>query len=820
MAGIPGDGKFSGTGKFNFWWVALLCVLAHPLLAQNPAPAPLAENRQGTDTVAEGQAENHPATGIPVNADRSQSLMKDYSDTAALELPKRIIIGSKPVNPAVGIDKQFLRKLPGAMNDPVRGLGTTPGVTVQNDLNIRPYVRGGDADQTRVVLDGIPLLQPYHVGGAFSIFNMSTLESAELYRDDFPVEYPGALSGVLRLKTNGRMATQPHATANISMVRGDLYAEAPLLNQSLTVFGAAQSFLFRRTLHGLLDLSGAASGDSSFKADMNGYRDHINMPDFQDWNWGASFTPGDRFHAEYLGGSSGDDYLVVVPRQSNILSHLNPNFGDPSSAPSTPLLAAPPAPPRHTDKLSVDSISSVNIGNQTHFVKMEWQPDERRFIENDFAYQAQDWSVGFKPSASGPSIWSLQQSMRTFNYRTESEFIASDDNRFKAGLSYDYTWHSYNMQMPYVLYDLIVNGNMDMLEPLGNFYDQGFTIPKDDSARSNLDYLGDYPARIRFVHQGVLESHTTGIFFSHTWKSGAGTLTYGMRGEYQSGSGEFFPAPRAEYLVKPDTANAYRFLAGLYSQGDLPFYERDQNPSLRSEKSAQLGLQWTHRFTPGYRLTWDGYYKRYYDLVSPTLVSALDGSPLPASVEDLAQENYSQLAFEYANTGTGTSLGSELALYYSPNPSWTGWASADLSLSNRQDAPGKSVYAYRYHRPMVFNWVNTFAMKGGYEIGLGYRWALGQPYTTYSGIGDGRGSFDPIEVGARNEGQLAPYSRLDLRLTRQAHWWRRDYKAYIEVWNAMNSPNYFERDATTGELKAAQLNWPFPLFFVGVSGEI
>jgi hypothetical protein len=97
---------------------------------------------------------------------------------------------------------------------------------------------------------------------------------------------------------------------------------------------------------------------------------------------------------------------------------------------------------------------------------------------------------------------------------------------------------------------------------------------------------------------------------------------------------------------------------------------------------------------------------------------------------------------------------------------------------------------------------------------------MGQSYTTYSGVMDGKGSLEPIEVGARNSGRLAPYSRLDLRLARNSEWMGARMKAYVEVWNSMNSPNYFARDSRSGELKSAQLNWPFPLFFLGLSAEL
>ena len=127
---------------------------------------------------------------------------------------------------------------------------------------------------------------------------------------------------------------------------------------------------------------------------------------------------------------------------------------------------------------------------------------------------------------------------------------------------------------------------------------------------------------------------------------------------------------------------------------------------------------------------------------------------------------------------------------------------------------------YRYHRPFILNWVNYFQIPGNFDIAFTYRFALGQSYTPYSGTLDGSGSFAPIIVGARNSGRLAPYNRLDLRLTKNSQLWKRELKSYIEVWNSMNDPNYFARDNVTGELKSAQLNWPFPLLFLGISYQI
>jgi hypothetical protein len=819
---------------------------AAPPAAENPPMArvaPLAVSDSSRDSVREA-----------ARSAARRALAVGKPDTAALELPTRRVAAHRRSDGPTGVKSEFIRKMPSAMNDPVRAVAFTPGVTVQNDVNVRPYVRGGDAEQTRVVLDGMPLLQPYHVGGVFSMFNLNTLDGVELYRDDFPVEDPGALSGVLRLKTKTRLPEKPHVNANLSLVRGDGYAEVPLIPGALSIYGAAQLFLFNRALHGILDVSSAVSQDSAFQADMQGYRDHINMPDFLDYHWGAAWAPAPGLRMDYMTTLSTDAYAVVVPRQSNVLSRINPKFGDPTQAVSSPTVTTPSAYKRkpQSKKLSVDSISAVAIGNQMHFLNVAWDANDGHLIENGFGFQTQDWDVEFKQGAGTASNLALSQSARYANYRFSDTWTASDSHRFKFGASYDYKLQRYHMNLPYVLYDVIVNGNVDMLEPLGYFSDNGFDIAKDDSARTNFDYLGEYPSRISFVHQGALEEHFAGAFFSHRWKAGNGALTYGLRADYQSTSRELFPSPRLDYHWDVDERNALSFTSGLYAQNNLPFYERDRNQGLLSEKSGQLGLQWTHRFSKGYRASIDGYYKRYYDLVTASLApdytidlkgfllplpgssltreqiaelgalldTVQDFSSLPESVRNAAYETYGGLVFQYANTGTGNSYGTELSFFYEPTKVWNGWISADFSVSDRSDGEGRPYYPYRYHRPVVVNWVNWFDIPGGFDMGFTFRWAMGQPYTPYTGNMDGLGSVSPLEVGARNSGRLSPYSRLDIRLTRNARFWNRDFKAYMEVWNSMNSPNYFARDNSTGQLKSASLNWPFPLFFLGVSGDL
>ena len=59
------------------------------------------------------------------------------------------------------------------------------------------HVRGGASDQTAYLLDGIPILSPYHAAGIFSAWNVDALARLELHSTAPPPAMPDALSGIV-----------------------------------------------------------------------------------------------------------------------------------------------------------------------------------------------------------------------------------------------------------------------------------------------------------------------------------------------------------------------------------------------------------------------------------------------------------------------------------------------------------------------------------------------------------------------------------------------------------------------------------------------
>jgi hypothetical protein len=111
-------------------------------------------------------------------------------------------------------------------------------------------------------------------------------------------------------------------------------------------------------------------------------------------------------------------------------------------------------------------------------------------------------------------------------------------------------------------------------------------------------------------------------------------------------------------------------------------------------------------------------------------------------------------------------------------------------------------------------------MPSNYELSLRGRWAAGLPYSDYRfpGMEGGAPMGDTVfYLSPRNKARYAPYSRWDLRLTKDFRMGRHPMQFYTEVWNMFNAPNFVMRDERTGIWKFFDANYPIPVLFLGMN---
>ena len=86
-----------------------------------------------------------------------------------------------------------LRRIPSVAEvDPVRAVEVLPGVVSTSDFSAGFHVRGGSQDQNLILLDGVPIFSPFHLGGLFSV----------LQSGGFPTSHGGRVSSVLEVESD------------------------------------------------------------------------------------------------------------------------------------------------------------------------------------------------------------------------------------------------------------------------------------------------------------------------------------------------------------------------------------------------------------------------------------------------------------------------------------------------------------------------------------------------------------------------------------------------------------------------------------------
>ena len=85
--------------------------------------------------------------------------------------------------------------------DVLRAVTLMPGMVVRSDFTAGYNVRGGESDQNLILLDGIPVYNPFHLGGLFGTFIDETIQDVNLQTGGFASPYGGRLSSLLDVTT-------------------------------------------------------------------------------------------------------------------------------------------------------------------------------------------------------------------------------------------------------------------------------------------------------------------------------------------------------------------------------------------------------------------------------------------------------------------------------------------------------------------------------------------------------------------------------------------------------------------------------------------
>lgn len=137
-----------------------------------------------------------PEVTTPVRAEPAEQPLAEIIVTSSL----RRLDYARPGN-RMYFDRDLATRVPAAAEEAVRLPNRLPGLA-SGGISARSYIRGGEANETLFLLDGLRLYEPFHLKDfqrVATTINSNALFGMDFYAGAFPARYGDRMSGVMEM---------------------------------------------------------------------------------------------------------------------------------------------------------------------------------------------------------------------------------------------------------------------------------------------------------------------------------------------------------------------------------------------------------------------------------------------------------------------------------------------------------------------------------------------------------------------------------------------------------------------------------------------
>ena len=157
------------------------------------------------------------------------SLSEDVVELTQIEVTADQIQRKSNIQPSkINLSPRMMKAAPAlAEPDLFRTIQALPGVLTTSEFSTGLVIRGGNTDQNLILLDGVTVYNPSHLGGIFSNFIVDGVKEAELIKGAYNAEYGGRLSAVLNIISREGNQKKFEGKANLSLLSAQATIEGP-----------------------------------------------------------------------------------------------------------------------------------------------------------------------------------------------------------------------------------------------------------------------------------------------------------------------------------------------------------------------------------------------------------------------------------------------------------------------------------------------------------------------------------------------------------------------------------------------------------------
>lgn len=223
-----------------------------------------------------------------------------------------------------------IKRIPsfGGEPDIAQYLQVLPGVIFTGDQGGQLYIRGGSPIQTKVLLDGAVIYNPFHSIGLFSVFETDIIKNIDVYTGGFTAEYGDRVSAVLDITTRDGNKNRFTGEVSASPFLSRVLLEGPIRKigtnkpSNATYMIAAKHSFLNQTSQSIYHYVNDGNGIPYTFTDLYGKislsSQTGNKINFFGFNFADSvnYSSIATYHWNERGAGSN---FVIVPEASNIL---------------------------------------------------------------------------------------------------------------------------------------------------------------------------------------------------------------------------------------------------------------------------------------------------------------------------------------------------------------------------------------------------------------------------------------------------------------------------------------------------------------------
>jgi hypothetical protein len=228
-----------------------------------------------------------------------------------------------------------MKRMPtiGGEADIAQYLQLIPGVVSTGDQGGQIIIRGATSAQTLFLLDGIPIYNPFHSIGLFSVFETDVIKNVDVYTGGFPAQYGSRTGAVVDVSTRDGNMKDFSGDVGVTPFTAHALLEIPIIK--LKEEGGTDASLILSTKDSYLDQSSkifypyASNGslpysfyDAYGKFTLNtgtGNKFSVTGFNFKD---NADFSGADYHWDNYGVGAN----FLAVPRNANIYFNTHVSY--------------------------------------------------------------------------------------------------------------------------------------------------------------------------------------------------------------------------------------------------------------------------------------------------------------------------------------------------------------------------------------------------------------------------------------------------------------------------------------------------------------